>query len=59
MYRCVLVLASCGAAAACATPQEKVAEKKQVCVTETEEATGTRVESETVCREVPADDSAE
>jgi hypothetical protein len=59
MYRCVLILALSGAAAACATTQEKIAEKERECVTQPEEATGTRVESQTVCRQAPGDESAE
>ena len=52
MFRSVLVLALSGAVVACATPQATTAEKE--CVTETEDATGTRLETSTVCQ--PAGD---
>lgn len=49
MYKRGLVFAFSSILAGCATAQTETAQK-QVCVTETEEATGTRVETETVCR---------
>ena len=49
MYKRVSVLAFSLVAAACTTPQTATAEK-QICTNEPVEATGTRVETETVCR---------
>ena len=49
MYKSVLVLASYCTLAACATAQPQTAEK-QVCTTEVEESTGSRVEGNKVCR---------
>ena len=49
MYRSSLVLALYGTLAGCATTQAQTAEKQE-CVTEVEETTGSRVESNTVCQ---------
>lgn len=49
MYKQGLVLAFAGIIAGCATPQTETA-KEQVCVTQTEEATGSRVQTHTECR---------
>lgn len=49
MYKCGLVLALSGIVAACATSQTQTTQEK-VCVPESEEATGSRVQTHTVCR---------
>lgn len=49
MYKLGLVIAFSSVLAGCATAQPQTAQK-QVCVTESTEATGSRVETETVCR---------
>ena len=49
MYKRTLLLAFSLAPSACATPQTDTA-TKQVCTSEPVEATGSRVEADTVCR---------
>lgn len=49
MYKCGLVIAFSGMLAACATSQTETAQEK-VCVSEAEEATGSRVQTNNVCR---------
>lgn len=56
MYKRSLVLAFSGIVAACATPQTETTQE-QVCVTESEEATGSRVQTHTKC--IPAEPEAE
>ena len=57
MSKLVIAIAACGALAACATAQTDSAEaQERNCVSQTEEATGSRVESTKVCPpEQPAD----
>ena len=54
MKRMGLVLALCGTVAACATTQQTTAENRE-CVDQIEESTGSRVESNRVCRPAEAD----
>lgn len=49
MYKCGLVIAFSGMLAACATSQTQTAQEK-VCVSEAEKATGSRVQTNNICR---------
>ncbi len=49
MLRFGLVLAVCGAVAGCATTQN-TAEAQQECVAEVEESTGSRLETNRICK---------
>ena len=50
MSKFAMAMAICGALSGCATPQADTAqEQAQDCVVQTEEATGSRVESTRVC----------
>jgi hypothetical protein len=54
MIKQTLALALTGAAMACATPQTSMVEKEE-CITVPENATGSRVESTTVCQPASPD----